>query len=181
MSTNEDGGRASDEVVPTDEDLPPALEEIVRAATRVVLGSAGLALASARRWQHRPTDDSAPDGAATLTSAALGLGLRAERILVRGSTAAGSRAASVTWGVVHATPLRGPVERLAEQFRSERRLSEREVSDAVAAIVETLGEAVLSRVDLDRVIDRIALERVLARVNRHELAERIAAEASPAP
>jgi len=154
----------------------PPLEELVRAATRLVLGSAGLAVASATRWQRGRDTDAAPGGAAggeTLTAAALALGLRTQRAVLRSASAAGSTAASVTWGVVHATPFRGPIERLAEQFRTERRVSEQEVSEALAAILDAISEAVLSRVDLDRVIDRIALERVLARVERRELAERI--------
>jgi hypothetical protein len=153
-----------------------AIEEFVRTATRIVLGSAGLAVASATRWRRGSEGDGSPsagDAASNLASAALGLGLRAEKIFVKGASAAGSTAALVTWGVVNATPLRGPVERLAEQFRSERRLSEREVSEAVTALLEAISEAVLVRVDLDRVIDRIALERVLARVDRRELADRI--------
>ena len=181
MSTHEDGSEGMAAPEAASEELPPALEELVRAATRMVLGSAGIALTSARRWQHEPGgqgEDSPASGAATLTSAALGLGLQAEHAIVRTTVAAGSTAASVTWGVVHASPLRGPVERLAERFRSERRLSEREVSGAVDAILEALSEAILSRVDLDRVIDRIALERVLARMDRRELAERIAHDGS---
>ena len=162
------------EAASTSGEPTPAIEELVRTATRIVLGSAGLAVASATRWQREGDDPASAGGAAsTLASAALGLGLRAERIFVKGASAAGSTAASVTWGVFHATPLRGPVERLAEQFRTERRLSEHEVSEAVAAALEAISEAVLVRVDLDRVIDRIALERVLARVDRRELADRI--------
>jgi hypothetical protein len=85
----------------------------------------------------------------------------------------GGTAASVTWGVVRTTPLRRPIERLADRFRGEQRLSEEEVSQAVDAILDTIGEAMLARVDIDRVIDRIALERVLARMDRRELAQRV--------
>ena len=154
----------------------PPIEELVRAGTRFVLGSAGLAVASAARWQRGRESNASRGGAAgaeTLAAAAIGLGLRTQRAVLRTATTAGSTAASVTWGVVHASPLRGPVERLAEQFRAERRLSEQEVSEALAAILDAFSEAVLARVDLDRVIDRIALERVLARMERRELAERI--------
>jgi hypothetical protein len=103
----------------------------------------------------------------------MGLGLAAERVVVRGAGAVGGTAASVTWGVVHASPLRGPIERLAERFRGEQRLSEEEASAALGAILDALGEALLSRVDLERLIDRIALDRVLARMDRRELADRI--------
>jgi hypothetical protein len=147
---------------------------------RLVLGSTGIAFASAARWQRQVVGESgtAAAGAETLASAALALGLRTQRVLARGASAAGSTAASVTWGVVHASPLRGPIERLAEQFRSERRLSEQEVSEAIAAILEVVSEAMLARVDVDRIIDRIALERVLTRINRRELAGRIADDSS---
>jgi hypothetical protein len=171
MSDHPDEGERTDHA---DRGSPPTLDELVRAATRVALGSAGLAVASAKRWQGGSAGGaSASEAATTLASAAMGLGLRAERVVVRGTAAAGSTAAALTWGVVHATPLRGPVERLAEQFRAERRLSEQEVSDAVAAIVEALSELVIARVDLDRVVDRIALERVLTRMDRREIARRI--------
>ena len=152
----------------------PAVEEAVLAATRLLLGTAGLAVASARRWERGSAgEDDRSTGASTLASAALGLGLLTERAVVRGSVAVGATAASLTWGIVHATPFRGPVERLAERFRTERQVSEQGVSDGVAGLLEALSEAVLVRVDLDRVIDRIALERVLARVDRRELAERL--------
>ena len=157
MTTSDDAREeAMDPDVPTRE-LPLAVEELVRAATRLVMGSAGIAVASATRWQRRP----AGEGSGT----AAGAGNLA--------SAVGGTAASVTWGVVHASPLRGPIERLAERFRGEQRLSEQEVSDAAAAILDAIGEAVLARVDLDRVIDRIALERVLARMDRRELADRL--------
>jgi hypothetical protein len=154
---------------------PLAVEELVRAATRLVMGSAGIAVATAARWQRRPAGEGsgASTGAGNLASAALGLGLSAERMVVRGASAVGGTAASVTWSVVHASPLRRPVERLADRFRGEQGLSEQEVADAVAAILDAIGEAVLARVDLDRIIDRIALERVLARVDRRELVDRI--------
>jgi hypothetical protein len=179
METTEEGRERGDAQDRAD-DIPPAIEELVRAGTRLALGSAGLAIASAARWQRgRETAAAKPAaGADTLASAALALGLRTQRAMLRGASAAGSTAASVTWGVVHATPLRGPVERLAEQFRSERRLSEQEVSEAIAAILEAISEAVLVRVDLDRVIDRIALERVLTRMDRRELVERIGTSAT---
>ena len=175
MTTSDDAREeAMDPDVPTRE-LPLAVEELVRAATRLVMGSAGIAVASATRWQRRPAGEGSGTaaGAGNLASAALGLGLATERVVVRGASAVGGTAASVTWGVVHASPLRGPIERLAERFRGEQRLSEQEVSDAAAAILDAIGEAVLARVDLDRVIDRIALERVLARMDRRELADRI--------
>lgn len=156
-------------------DGSPPPEDLVRAGTRLVLGSAGLALASVTRWQRGRETDPSPGsgGAETLAAAALALGLRTQRVVMRGASAAGSTAASITWGVVHATPFRRPIERLAEQFRTERRLSEQEVSEGITSILDAISEAVLARVDLDRVIDRIALERVLTRMERRELAERI--------
>jgi len=162
----------------------PAIDELVRAVTRILLGSAGLAVSSAMRWQAEPEeggDVRGPDAADTLASAALGMGLTVQRLVARGASAAGSTAASVTWGVVHATPLRGPVERLAARFRTERRLSEQEVADAANAILEAVSGALLDRVDLDRVIDRIALERVLARVDVAELERRIVHEGAAPP
>jgi hypothetical protein len=157
-------------------DLAPAIEDLVRGATRLVMGSAGIAVASAARWQRESAGNAkgnAAGGAGNLASAALGLGLAAEKVVVRGASAVGGTAASLTWGVVHATPLRGPIERLAERFRGEQALSEHEVSEVADAILGVIGEAVLARVDLDRVIDRIAFERVLARMDRSELADRI--------
>ena len=149
------------------------VDELIRAATRLMMGSAGIAVASARRWQGEGVDGPATGGAGNLASAALGLGLAAERVIVRGATTVGGTAASVTWGVMRAGPFRGPVERLAEWFRGEQQLSEQEVSEGVGAILDALGGAVLGRLDVDRVIDRLALERVLARFDRRELAERI--------
>jgi hypothetical protein len=92
---------------------------------------------------------------------------------VKGASVVGGTAASVTWGVMRATPFGRPAERLAERFRGEQRLSEREVTDAADAIVDAIGEAVLARIDIDRVIDRIALERVLARIDRRQVTERL--------
>jgi hypothetical protein len=146
--------------------------EVVRAGTRLLLGSAGLAIASVSWWQRGREAAIAPRGASgaeDLAAAALGLGLTAQRVLVKGAAVATSTAASVTWGVVHATPFRRPVEHLAEQFRAERRISEQEVSEGIAAIADTISEAILARVDIDKVIDRIALERVLTRIDRREL------------
>lgn len=151
----------------------PALEELVRAATRLVMGSAGLAVSSAGRWQREEDGGATHGGVGELASAAIGLGLATERVVVRGASAVGGTAVSVTWGVVHASPLRGPIERLAERFRSEQRLSEQEVSRAAGAVLDAIGEAVLARIDVDRAIDRLALERVLARVDRAELERRI--------
>jgi hypothetical protein len=153
--------------------LPIALEELVRAATRLVMGSAGIAVASASRWQRGGDPAGRSSASGNLASAAIGLGLATERVVVRGASAVGGTAASVTWGVVRTTPLRRPLERLADRFRGEQRLSEQEVSEAVDAILDAIGEAVLTRLDIDRVIDRIALERVLARMDRRELAQRV--------
>ena len=182
MTTEVTSGDRSADPVPAGSS--PAIDELVRAVTRIVLGSAGLAVSSAIRWQgESPQGDgaAAPDAAETLASAALGMGLTVQRLVAKGASTAGSTAASITWGVVHATPLRGPVERLAARFRIERRLSEREVAGAANAILEAISETLLDRVDLDRVIDRIALERVLARVDIAELERRIAREGTGKP
>jgi hypothetical protein len=152
------------------------VDELVRAATRLAMGSAGLAVATATRWQRGPAEDTsgrAASAAGNLASAAFGLGLAAERMVVRGASTVGGTAASLTWGVVRASPLRRPIERLAERFRGEQRTSEREVTDALDALIDAIGEAVLARIDIDRVIDRIALERVLARIDRRALEERL--------
>jgi hypothetical protein len=137
MSMHEGGSDGAVAPEAASEELPLAVEELVRAAIRLVMGSAGIAVASASRWQRRPAGEGsgAAAGAGNLASAALGLGLATERVVVRGASAVGGTAASVTWGVVHASPLRGPIERLAERFRGEQRLSEQEVSDAAAAIL----------------------------------------------
>jgi hypothetical protein len=149
------------------------------------MGSAGIALASAGRLRSAEGAEAPRDGAGaagTLASAALGLGLATERAVVRGAAAVGGTAASVTWSVVRVGPLRGPIERLADRFRGEQEVSEREVSDALGALLDAIGEALLARVDIDRVIDRIALERVLARIDRRELERRIEAQAAgPTP
>jgi hypothetical protein len=158
---------------PADDGAPITADELIRAATRLVMGSAGIAVASASRWQRGAEAAAASGAAGSLASAALGLGLAAERVVVKGASVVGGTAASVTWGVMRATPFRRPAERLAERFRGEQRLSEREVTDAADAIVDAIGEAVLARIDIDRVIDRIALERVLARMDRRELARRV--------
>lgn len=159
----------------------PTVDELVRTATRLAMGSAGIAVASVTRWQ-RGLGDATSGGAATaagnLTSAALGLGLAVERVAVRSASLVGGTAASLTWSVVNATPLRGPIARLSERFRGEQRRSEREVSDALDGLLDALGEAVLARIDIDRAIDRIALERVLARIDRRTLEERLGAEHS---
>jgi hypothetical protein len=168
----------SDDASPIEAERERALtvEELVRAATRLAMGSAGIAVASATSWQRGfgdRTSGGAAGAAGNLASAAMGLGLAAERVVVRGVSAVGNTAAAVTWGAMRAGPLRGPVERLADRFRGEQRLSEREVSDALDALMDAIGQAVLARIDIDRVIDRIALERVLARIDRAELARRI--------
>jgi len=155
---------------------PITVEEIVRAATRLAMGSAGMAVTSATRWQRGLADADGADAAGAagnLASAALGLGLTAERVVVRGASAVGARAASLTWGVMRVGPLRGPIERLAERFRGEQDLSEREVADALDALMLAIGEAVVARIDIDRVIDRIALDRVLSRIDRHELSKHL--------
>lgn len=168
MTANEDEPQA-----PEDGATPITLDELVRAVTRLVMGSAGIAVASASRWQRGAEAVAASGAAGNLTSAALGLGLATERVVVKGASAVGGTAASVTWGFMRATPFRRPLEHLAERFRGEQRLSEREVADAADAIVDAVGEVLLARIDIDRVIDRIALERVLARVDRSELTRRI--------
>jgi len=168
-----------DHEIATTDEAAPALEELIRAATRLVMGSAGLAVSSATRWQRDDVGPEAGAGVGELASAALGLGLAAERVVVRGASTVGGTAASVTWSVVHATPFRRPLERLAERFRSEQRMSEREVSAAAGAILDAVGQAVLARIDVDRVIDRLALERVLARIDRDELQQRIRSVDAP--
>jgi hypothetical protein len=143
MGIRTDQGRRDREAQdPAPDDVSPAIEELVRAATRLVLGSTGIAFASAARWQRQVVGESgtAAAGAETLASAALALGLRTQRVLVRGASAAGSTAASVTWGVVMRAP--AVPSRLAEQFRSERRLSRKSRGDR--AILEVVSEAMLA-------------------------------------
>lgn len=163
------------------EEHPLTVDELVRAATRLVMGSAGIAVSSATKWQRGVDDAEGAGGAGAagnLTSAALGLGLATERAVVRGASKVGGTAAWVTWSVVNATPFRVPIARLSERFRGEQRLSEREVSDALDALLDALGAAVLARVDIDRLIDRVALERVLARFDRREIEARLGTERS---
>jgi hypothetical protein len=177
--------------------LEPA--EALDRATRIALGAAGLALAVLRALLERPqpAGQEARVAGATVTAvprpagmlrllptAALGLGLEAQRRSLDAATALGARlapplsAAARPAAALAGRPLAVAWRRLdldgwAARGLAEQRRNQQAAAEATTRLVGAIVAAVLDEVDLNGVVARVDLNGVVARVDLDAIAARI--------
>jgi hypothetical protein len=177
--------------------LEPA--EALERATRLALGTAGLAVAVLRALLERPRPAGAEvrvaDATVTavprpagvlrvLPAAALGLGLEAQRRSLDAAVAIGARlapplsAAARPAVAVAGRPLAVVWRRLdldgwAERGRAEQRRNRQAATEAARELVGAIAAAVLEEVDLDGVVARVDVDRIAERIDLEAIVARL--------
>src|SRR4029450_10131923 len=187
---------------PPSPDLVELAELASRAAlglASLVAGSVTAAVAEAISGEvHEPADEPQPDDgeswpkplAPILAGAALGVAIESARVGTRAASAFGrslrpwiSFAKSPTFGRERFLPIRERVSQLDDRWRREQQDDEQIGASFVGVVVPQivdatldqldLTELILSRVDLERVVDAVDLERAASRVDLEAIVSRI--------